>query len=230
MAVIALTLNQYSLDALNPPAKNSLVVEITGKQFNWIYRYPGQDNIFGKKYFRNIDDATNPLGLLWEANSTINTKADPASIDDIVPGGNDVYVVKNRPVKLIIGSRDVIHDVGLNHFRMKMDAVPGIPTTLWFTPKFTTKEMKERENNPEFEYEIACDQMCGNGHYSMKGIVKVVTQQEFDLWLAAQKPKYYESFPEKDPNFRPNAAATDTTKATAALKSSGGAASTSKLK
>ena len=101
---------------------------------------------------------------------------------------------------------------------------------LIFQPLETIFEMKERENNPEFEYEIACDQMCGNGHYSMKGIVKVVTQQEFDLWLAAQKPKYYESFPEKDPNFRPNAAATDTTKATAALKSSGGAASTSKLK
>lgn len=54
-----------------------------------------------------------------------------------------MYLVKGKPVKLIIGSRDVIHDVGLSHFRMKMDAVPGIPTTLWFTPKYTTKEMKE---------------------------------------------------------------------------------------
>ncbi len=65
---------------------------------------------------------------------------------------------------MIIGSRDVIHDVGLAHFRMKMDAVPGIPTTLWFTPKYTTKEMKEKTGNPDFVYEIACDQMCGSGH------------------------------------------------------------------
>jgi hypothetical protein len=63
----------------------------------------------------------------------------------------------------------VIHDVGLSHFRMKMDAVPGIPTTLWFTPKYTTKEMKERTKNPNFVYEISCDQMCGNSHYSMRG-------------------------------------------------------------
>ena len=101
-----------------------------------------------------------------------------------------MYVIKDRPVKLIIGSRDVIHDVGLSHFRLKMDAVPGIPTTLWFTPKFTTAEMKEKTGNANFQYEISCNQMCGNGHYSMKGIIKVVTQQEFDLWLAKQKSNY----------------------------------------
>jgi cytochrome c oxidase subunit 2 len=80
-----------------------------------------------------------------------------------------------------------------------MDAVPGIPTTLWFTPKYTTKEMKERTGNPNFVYEIACDQMCGNGHYSMKGIIEVVTQEEFDIWMAKQKPNYYVAFPDKDP-------------------------------
>jgi cytochrome c oxidase subunit 2 len=93
-------------------------------------------------------------------------------------------------VKLIINSRDVIHDVGLPHFRMKMDAVPGTPTTMWFTPKYTTEEMKKITNNPNFEYEIACDQMCGNGHYSMKGLIKVVTEQEYKFWLAQQKPSY----------------------------------------
>jgi cytochrome c oxidase subunit 2 len=98
--------------------------------------------------------------------------------------------VKDKPVKLIINSRDVIHDVGLPHFRMKMDAVPGTPTTMWFTPKYTTEEMKKITNNPNFEYEIACDQMCGNGHYSMKGLIKVVTEQEYKFWLAQQKPSY----------------------------------------
>ena len=81
-----------------------------------------------------------------------------------------------------------------------MDAVPGIPTTMWFTPKYTTKEMKERTGNPNFVYEISCDQMCGNGHYSMKGVIEVVTQEEYDLWLAKQKPNYYAAFPEKDPS------------------------------
>jgi cytochrome c oxidase subunit 2 len=110
-----------------------------------------------------------------------------------------MYVVKGQPIKLIIGSRDVIHDVGLSHFRLKMDAVPGIPTTMWFTPKYTTKEMKEITGNANFAYEISCDQMCGNGHYSMKGIIEVVEQEEYDLWLAKQKPQYYTAFPDKDP-------------------------------
>lgn len=179
--------------------KESLVVEITGKQFGWIYRYSGKDNEFGKKYYRNIEPATNSLGLIWVDNVAMNQKADPSAYDDIV-SEQALYIIKGRPVKLIICSRDVIHDVGLNHFRMKMDAVPGIPTTLWFTPKFTTTEMKEKTGNPNFQYEISCDQMCGNGHYSMKGLIEVVTQEEYDAWMAKQKPYYFAAFPEKDPS------------------------------
>src|SRR4051794_6058232 len=123
--------------------KKALVVEVTGRQFGWIFRYPGKDNQFGKRYFRNIDPSNNSLGLVWADNKEMNQKADPAAFDDVVQE-QTMYVVKNRPVKLVIGSRDVIHDVGLPHFRLKMDAVPGIPTTLWFTPKFTTAEMREK--------------------------------------------------------------------------------------
>ena len=194
--------------------KNALVVEITGKQFNWIIRYPGKDNEFGKKYFRNIDDANNSLGLIWADNKDFNQRADPATFDDIVDNSGTMHVVKNRPVKLVIYSRDVIHDVGLSHFRMKMDAVPGTPTTLWFTPKFTTAEMKEKTNNTNFEYEISCDQMCGNAHFSMKGIIKVVTQQEYDAWMASQKAYYLTAFPEKDPNAKPATPSTPTAPAT----------------
>jgi cytochrome c oxidase subunit II len=160
--------------------KDALEVEIVGKQFNWITRYKGKDGVFGKKYYKNISDSKdNTLGLIWE---------DKAAQDDIV--ADKLVLVVNKPVKLIIGSRDVIHDVGLVHFRMKMDAVPGTPTTMWFTPKYTTKEMKVKTNNPDFVYEISCDQMCGKGHFSMRGIVEVVTQPEFDAWMATQKPKY----------------------------------------
>jgi cytochrome c oxidase subunit II len=160
--------------------KDSLEVEIVGKQFNWITRYKGKDGVFGKKYYKNISDSKdNTLGLIWD---------DKAAQDDIV--ADKLVLVVNKPVKLIIGSRDVIHDVGLVHFRMKMDAVPGTPTTMWFTPKYTTKEMKVKTNNPDFVYEISCDQMCGKGHYSMRGIVEVISQPEFDAWMATQKPKY----------------------------------------
>src|ERR1022692_850445 len=92
--------------------KDALQVEVTGKQFGWIFRYAGRDEVFGKKFYQNIDDGkNNSLGLIWD---------DPATHDDIVVN-QEVYVVVNRPVKLIINSRDVIHDVGLAHFRMKMD-------------------------------------------------------------------------------------------------------------
>jgi cytochrome c oxidase subunit 2 len=184
--------------------KDSLIVEVTGRQFGWIFRYPGNDNLFGKRYFRNIDPSNNNLGLVWADNKELNQKADPATFDDIVTD-NTMYVIKNRPVKLIIGSRDVIHDVGLPHFRLKMDAVPGIPTTLYFTPKYTTAEMKEKTGNANFQYEIACDQVCGTGHYSMKGVIEVVEEEEFDAWMAKQKPYYYGAFPEKDPSAAPAA-------------------------
>ena len=107
---------------------------------------------------------------------------------------------------MIINAKDVIHDVGLAHFRMKMDAVPGTPTTMWFTPKFTTKDAKAKWG-PEFVYEISCDQMCGNGHFSMRGTILVETQQEFDRWMASQRPKYLIANPDRDPN----AIKTDTT-------------------
>lgn len=178
--------------------KNANVVEITGKQFGWIYRYPGNDGVFGKKYYRMIDPASNVLGLNWFDVPQLNVKDDPAAHDDIVIE-QTMYAVKNKPLKFIINSRDVVHDVGLPWFRLKMDAVPGTPTTLWFTPKYTTKEMKEITKNPNFVYEIACDQLCGNGHYSMKGVIEVVTQPEYDEWMAKQKPAYYTAFPDKDP-------------------------------
>jgi len=185
--------------------KNAMVVEVTGKQFGWIFRYPGKDAVFGKKYYKNIDPATNSVGIVWD---------DKLAQDDILTE-QTMYVVKGTPVKLIIGSRDVIHDVGLSHFRLKMDAVPGIPTTMWFTPKFTTAEMKEKTGNPNFAYEISCDQICGNGHYSMKGIVEVVTQEEYDMWMAKQKAQYLVAFPEKDPSNVPAASSAKTTDSTA---------------
>jgi cytochrome c oxidase subunit 2 len=167
--------------------KNAMDVEIVGSQFKWEYRYPGKDKIMGKKYYKEISDArSNPLGQLWD---------DPANHDDIYVSGEAMHLVVNKPVRLIIGAKDVIHDVGLPHFRMKMDAVPGTPTTMWFTPTKTTKQMREETGDPEFVYEIACDQLCGKGHWSMRGEIVVETQEEFDTWIIGKKPQYQVAVP-----------------------------------
>ena len=160
--------------------KDSQIVEITGKQFNWMMRYPGKDNVLGRKNYRLTDASSgNALGVDWE---------DGASHDDIE--ASEMHLVVGKPVQLVINAQDVIHDVGLVHFRLKMDAVPGIPTTLWFTPKYTTAQMKEITGNKDFVYEISCDQLCGSGHYSMRGVIIVETQEEHDAWMADKKPQY----------------------------------------
>ena len=160
--------------------KGSQVVEITGKQFNWLMRYPGKDGVLGRKNYRLTDASNgNALGVDWQ---------DASSHDDLE--STEMHLVVGKPVQLVINAQDVIHDVGLPHFRMKMDAVPGIPTTMWFTPKYTTAQMKQITGNKDFVYEISCDQMCGSGHYSMRGVVIVETQEEYDKWLSSLKPQY----------------------------------------
>lgn len=181
MAVlVAIGLKNW-FDVTSPAPAEAQVVEIIGKQFNWIVRYAGKDRELGKRDFRKINDANNILGLDWN---------DPHNMDDIISLNGELHCVVNKPVKLIIGSRDVIHDVGLPHFRLKMDAVPGITTTLWFTPTITTDSMKIITKNPDFVYEIACDQLCGKGHYSMRGTVIVHTQEDYDKWFSAQQTYY----------------------------------------
>jgi cytochrome c oxidase subunit 2 len=199
--LVAFGLKQWFLVTSNAPS-NAQIVEIVGKQFNWLVRYPGADGELGKRDFRLINDANNVLGM---------DTTDRHNLDDIINQSGELHVVKNKPVKLIIGSRDVIHDVGLAHFRYKMDAVPGITTTIWFTPSISTEEMKRKTNNPKFVYEISCDQMCGNGHYSMRGTVVVhENQAEFETWLKAQTPDYVTNFAPK-----PAAAPKDSTSTTA---------------
>ncbi len=186
--------------------KDAQLVEITGHQFGWEMRYPGRDGVLGRKNYKLTDPGkNNSLGVDW---------SDAFSHDDIhVP--TTMHVVVNKPVKLVIYAQDVIHDVGLPHFRMKMDAVPGTPTTLWFTPIHTTQEMKEITDNADFEYEIACDQMCGKGHFTMRGVIIVESQQSFDQYMATQKPEYFLAFPELDPGKKLNAPPTDSAKAIA---------------
>jgi cytochrome c oxidase subunit 2 len=183
--------------------KDAIVVEVTGHQFGWEFRYPGADKVLGKKNYK-LTTGTNSLGVDFN---------DPASLDDIHVTGT-LHLPVGVPVKMVINSQDVIHDVGLSQFRLKMDAVPGIPTTQWFTPKITTVDMRTKTGNPNYTFEISCDQMCGAGHFSMRGVIIVETMEEYKKWLAEQKPEYYTVFPDK----APKVIATDSTaKQTAVL-------------
>lgn len=174
-----------------------ILVEVTGHQFGWEFRYPGTDKTFGKKNYK-LTSSANSLGVDFN---------DPASADDIHVA-TTMHIPVGVPCKMIIHAQDVIHDVGLPHFRLKMDAVPGIPTTQWFTPKFTTEQMKEKTGNPNFTYEISCDQMCGKGHFSMRGIIIVESMEDYKKWLATQKPELWAVYPERAPL---DSAATKTT-------------------
>jgi cytochrome c oxidase subunit 2 len=161
-----------------PAPADAKIVEITGKQFNWMVRYPGTDGLLGKKEFKLIDE-TNVLGVNF---------SDPNSRDDFMT--NEIHFEVGKPVVLKIGSRDVIHNVGMPHFRVKMDAVPGIPTTFWLVPTETTDEMRAKTGNPDFVYELACDYLCGKGHSAMRLVIFVDTPEQYQAWVKKQQSFY----------------------------------------
>ncbi len=142
-------------------------VEVTGMQFAWYFRYPGPDGKFGVTK-PELEDAS----AGGEAALGLDSK-DPASKDDVVSGVMVVPV--NREVEVILRAHDVIHSFFVPQMRFKQDAVPGLAIHMHFTPIQTG------------EYEIACAELCGLGHYKMHGMLKVVSQEEFDKWLAARE-------------------------------------------
>lgn len=168
--------SKTSQEIYEAPPDDAVTIEIVGQQFSWMTRYPGEDGKLGDYDFRLID-AGNPLGL---------NLADEAVFDDFMP--MQIVVPKNRAVELKIRSRDVIHSVFLPHFRVKMDAVPGMPTRFKFIPTTTTEEMRRKLNNPDFNYELACAELCGRGHFAMKFILRVVEEEEYREWYASQVP------------------------------------------
>ena len=89
----------------------------------------------------------------------------------------------NKPVIVRLRSKDVIHSFGVPEFRVKQDAIPGLTIPIWFVPTVTTAEMRTRTGKPEFQYEIACAQLCGLGHARMRGFVTVQTADEFQKWM-----------------------------------------------
>lgn len=163
-------------DITSPAPENAHVVEIMGYQFAWDVRYPGADQQLGDYDYR-LTTATNSRGIDF---------TDKNSFDDF-PSQN-VVIPKGEPVLFNIRARDVLHSVFAPHMRLKMDAVPGMPTRFWFTPNKTTEEMRAELGDEEFEFEIACTEICGAGHFSMRKVIKVVEPEEYRKWFAEQTP------------------------------------------
>ena len=156
-----------------PDEKQALVVQVTAEQFAWNVHYPGPDRVFGRTDIKLIDLQSNPLGV---------DRNDPAAKDDVTTL-NQLYLPVNTPIIVRLRSKDVIHSFGVPEFRVKQDAVPGLTIPIWFIPNVTTAEMRTRLSKPEFQYEIACAQLCGLGHARMRGFVTVTTGEEFQKWL-----------------------------------------------
>ena len=202
-AVVMTLLVISGLDAWNEvmadvkEGEEYIEIEATGYQFAWHLRYPGPDGKLGSRDYKKIN-AFNPIGQDW---------TDEKNWDDLHP--SEIVLPVGKKVRVRITSRDVLHNFFLPHFRMKMDAVPGMPTYFVFTPSKTTDEYRRELSkykeyqapsdpaNPDsdplwktFNYELACAELCGSGHYSMRRLVRIVSEEEYNQWLSEQ-PAYY---------------------------------------
>ncbi len=142
---------------LNPAPAGATQIEVTAQQFAWNIRYAGPDNIFGSTNIDYIDDATNPVGLV---------DTDAGAKDDIVTP--TLVIPADRPVELILKSKDVTHAFWVPQLRFKQDLVPGMAIRVHFTAKKAGK------------YELACAELCGMNHFKMKTFMLVLPQAEFD--------------------------------------------------
>jgi len=162
LVVIALPL-WYSRTSAQPATDGAVAVRVVAEQFAWNFHYPGADGEFGETSI-NLVTADNPLGL---------DRSSPFGRDDlIVPG--ELHLPVGRPVVIQLSSKDVIHSFGIPVMRVKQDAIPGLLSPVWFTPTETGR------------FDIACSQLCGLGHYRMRGILVVESEQEFEAFLTRQ--------------------------------------------
>ena len=151
-------------DFVSPPEEAD-IVEVVGQQWQWSYRFPGDDGVLGTVDSRYVGP-DNPFGM---------NPTDENGLDDVLVTSNELHLPLDRPVKVLLRSKDVLHDFAVPQFRVKMDLVPGLVSYLWFTPTRTGK------------FDILCMELCGIAHYTMRGYVVVDEQHDFDDWLAAQK-------------------------------------------
>jgi len=149
-------------------AVNALEVRVVGEQFAWNIHYPGPDHVFGRTG-PGFVSSSNPLGI---------DPSDPNARDDVA-SLNQFHMELNRDVIVRLTSKDVIHSFSLPYMRVKQDAIPGMEVPVHFRPLKTTGTET---------WEIACAQLCGLGHYRMKGQYRVDTKADFDKWMSEQTP------------------------------------------
>ncbi len=143
---------------------NASVFEAVGQQWQWSFRFPGKDGVLGTVDPKYVSD-NNPFGM---------NPDDPYGRDDVLIDGSEVHIPVGKPLKAVLRSKDVLHDFFVPQFRARMNLIPGTVTYFWFTP---TKVGR---------FEILCAQLCGIGHYAMRGTVMVDDQKTFDDWLSKQ--------------------------------------------
>jgi cytochrome c oxidase subunit 2 len=145
-----------------PP--DAIPIEVLGKQFAWSFRYPGADGKFGRTDLKLVNDsAGNPFGL---------DDKDPASKDDIVSASLKIPV--GKPIRLIMHSRDVIHNFFVRELRVKQDIVPGMEIPLHF------------QADKIGVYEVPCSELCGLGHFQMRTTMTVMSEADFEQWKQQQ--------------------------------------------
>jgi cytochrome c oxidase subunit 2 len=166
-AIEVLLLAAFSIPAwasrVNPPAENAMTIRVTAQQFAWLVHYPGPDGEFGR-----ID-----AGLITSENPAGLDRASVHAADDVVTI-NEMHLPLGRAVVVQLTARDVIHSFGVPAMRVKQDAIPGLMTPVWFVPTL------------EGRFDIACSQLCGLGHYRMRGIITVERPENFTSWLSSQ--------------------------------------------
>jgi len=149
-----------------PERTDTVEVRVNAEQFAWNVHYPGEDGLFGNTDIKFFDKQANPMGI---------DPDDPNAKDDFTTI-NQLHLPVGRPAIVHLTSRDVIHSFFLPEMRVKQDIIPGMSIPTWFIPTKTGK------------YEIACAQLCGLGHYRMRGFLTIHPETEYDQWLASQAP------------------------------------------
>ncbi len=149
----------------DPAPEDAVTVMAVGAQFQWDFHYPGADGAFGR-FDPELYSIENQIGL---------DRSDPAAADDWVLT-NQLVLPVDRPARILLRSKDVQHAFFLPNFRVKQDLVPGMTTEAWFTPVKTGN------------YEVACAELCGLGHYRMRAFLEVMESSDYEAWLAENAP------------------------------------------
>jgi cytochrome c oxidase subunit 2 len=150
-------------DVIHVP-QEAKVVEVMAQQWNWSYRLPGKDGKLGSVSVRFVSDA-NPFGV---------DPADAHGADDVLVASPELHLPLGQPVKLLLRSKDVLHNFAVAQLRVKMDLVPGLVTYTWFTPTRTGS------------FDLLCQELCGIGHFAMRGRIVVDEPATFQAWLDRQ--------------------------------------------